>query len=71
MFFFIMGNEWDAVAFDRSTRKEDGEMEVQEIAGNVDRKRWPSLSDFLLAYLARLENWLAQAKADRAKIDGD
>jgi hypothetical protein len=71
MRFFIMGNDFEGVAFDTTTRRPDGEMEAVEFARNVESVRWPSLDDFLLGYLARLEGWMEKAKADRAQMDDD
>lgn len=69
LLFFIMDDDWNAVAFDTTTRNSDGEMEVLEIAENVDSDRWPSLADFLVGYKHRLEGWLAGEEADRSKVD--
>jgi hypothetical protein len=71
LLFFIMDNDWNAVAFDTKTRDVAGEMQVLEIADNVDADRWPSLSDFLLAYNERMQAWLTGELADRAKVDDD
>ena len=52
-------------------RDASGEMQVLEIAENVDADRWPSLSDFLIGYNERNRTWLAGELADRAKVDDD
>lgn len=71
MFFFIMGDDWEAVAFDTANKDTDGEMEVVEFDRNTEDMRWPSLSDFLIGYKERLEDWLARARADRAQTDDE
>jgi hypothetical protein len=68
---FIADEDWNAVAFDALKRKSDGEMEVIEIAENIDADRWSSLSAFLIGYLQRLEGWLATEQADRALRDDE
>jgi hypothetical protein len=54
MHFFIMGDDFEGVAFDTDTRGDDGEMEVVEFAHNVETVRWPSLDAFLVGYRDRL-----------------
>ncbi len=71
MFFIIADNDWNAVTFDTNTQNADGEMEVVEIADNIDADRWQSLSAFLIGYQERVEGWLAGERADRAKVDDD
>ena len=71
LFFFIEGTEGNAVAFDPATRNAEGEMAVLEIDNYLDADRWPSLNDFLVGYKERLEGWLADEQADRAKVDDD
>jgi len=67
MWVFIADNDWNAVAFDTNTRNAEGEMEVLEIADNIDADRWLSLTDFLIAYRQRMETWVATEQADRTK----
>ncbi len=69
--FFVIGDDWEAVAFDMSTQRDDGEMEVVEFLRNVERHRWSSLSDFLRGYLERMEDRLIKERADRALLDDD
>jgi hypothetical protein len=64
MWFIIAGDDnSDGVAFDRNTSDLDGEMEVVEFANYREDSRWPSLSDFLAGYLARLEDWILREQA--------
>lgn len=71
LFFFIMGNSGDAVAFNLTSRSSDGEMEVQEFQDRAELETWPSLSDFLIGYRSRLETWVAEERANRAGLADD
>lgn len=71
LLFFVEDDDFNAVAFDTNMRNPECEMEVVEIAENIDSDRWPSLSDFLIGYMERIENWLANEQADRSVADDD
>lgn len=71
VFFFITGGDWDAVGFDTEAVDENGEMAVQEYEANCESIRWPSFNDFLIGYCERLEQWVADAEADRQGLEDD
>ncbi|MEP6653920.1 MAG: SMI1/KNR4 family protein [Myxococcales bacterium] len=68
-FLFITGSDWISVGFDKQTQKTDGEMEVVENDKSGEATRWPSLPSFLMGYCERLEEWVRDAHADRAKVE--
>jgi hypothetical protein len=63
--FFIVGEDWEGVAFDKTAIHPDGEMDVVEYDNTGEIDRWHSLPDFLTAYLNWLETAYEEAIADR------
>ncbi|MCA9648299.1 MAG: SMI1/KNR4 family protein [Myxococcales bacterium] len=66
--FACAGDSYDALAFDPSQTRDDGEMAVVLIGDEGEAGRWPSLEDFLQSLVARVEAELASERADRENL---
>lgn len=66
--FACAGDSYDALAFDPTQTRDDGEMAVVLIGDEGEAERWPSLEDFLQSLVARVEAEAAGEKADRENL---
>jgi SMI1 / KNR4 family (SUKH-1) len=61
-------DSYDALAFDPTQTRDDGEMAVVLLGDAGEDERWPSLEDFLRDHVARVEAQAEQERADRKDL---